>query len=133
MEWQVRANFPEKQPENEVLANVWARQKIEDLMQQSYYQGSPAVEEEVTQMALDYRLMSPYTSFVAVDTEQPPSEPSAPPVRMPVPIPLPEGAVWEGFFGELLPQADRDEAVHFLAHSSRYGRSASPSEASGWS
>ena len=41
---------------NDVLANVWARQKIEDLMQQSFYQGSPAVEEEVTQLALDYRL-----------------------------------------------------------------------------
>ena len=31
-----------------MLAKVWARQKIEDLMQQSFYAGSPEVEEVVT-------------------------------------------------------------------------------------
>ena len=63
-----------------------ARQvQIEDLLQQTYYQGSPAVEEEVTQLALDYRLMSPYTSFVAVDSSQPATaDPPTPPLRMPV-------------------------------------------------
>ncbi len=100
VEWQLRADFPASATAHDVLANVWARQKIEDLMQQSFYQGSPAVEEEVTQLALDYRLMSPYTSFVAVDREQPIQDSVDSPVRMPVPIPLPEGAVWEGFFGD---------------------------------
>ncbi len=99
VEWQVQADFPAQSAEHAVLASVWARHKIEDLMQQSYYQGSPAVEEEVTHLALDYRLMSPYTSFVAVDPQQSQSESLSPPVRMPVPVPLPEGAVWEGFFG----------------------------------
>jgi hypothetical protein len=37
---------------------------------QTYYHGSPAIEEEVTAIALDYRLMSQYTSFVAVDAQQ---------------------------------------------------------------
>ena len=41
-------------------------------MQQTFYQGSPAVEEEVTGLALQYGLMSQYTSFVAVDSEAPP-------------------------------------------------------------
>ncbi len=53
-------------------------------------------------MALDYRLMSQYTSFVAVDARKPKNqtEPAAPPRRMLVPVPLPEGTRWEGFFGE---------------------------------
>ncbi len=71
-------------------------------MQQTYYAGSPAVEEEVTALALDYRLMSQYTSFVAVDEKDADKvlPPALPPRRMLVPVPLPEGAEWEGFFGE---------------------------------
>jgi Ca-activated chloride channel family protein len=99
--WPLKIDLPLKQPAHDVLAKVWARQKIEDLMQQTFYQGSPAVEEMVTGIALDYRLMSQYTSFVAVDDKQAPSaEPARPPRRMLVPVPLPEGTRWEGFFGE---------------------------------
>jgi hypothetical protein len=99
--WPLRVELPLAQKANDVLAKVWARQKIEDLMQQSYYHSSPAVEEMVTGLALDYRLMSQYTSFVAVDDKQPPSaEPAKPPRQMLVPVPLPEGTRWEGFFGE---------------------------------
>lgn len=100
-DWPVTVTLPEKEPANGVLSKVWARQKIEDLMQQSYYQGSPAVEEEVTALALDYRLMSQYTSFVAVDAKDTgkTQAPVAPPRRMLVPVPLPEGTQWEGFFG----------------------------------
>jgi Ca-activated chloride channel family protein len=99
--WPLAVTLPEKQPANDVLAKVWARQKIEDLMQQSYYLGNPAVEEEVTALALDYRLMSQYTSFVAVDEKEKGKhvEPATPPRRMLVPVPLPEGTQWEGFFG----------------------------------
>jgi len=70
VEWPLAVQLPQQQAENEVLAKTWARHKIEDLMQQSFYQGSPAVEEMVTAIALDYRLMSQYTSFVAVDGKE---------------------------------------------------------------
>ncbi|HWB10669.1 MAG TPA: VIT domain-containing protein [Pirellulales bacterium] len=104
--WQLAIKAPQDEPAHDVLAKVWARQKIEDLMQQTYYQGSPAVEEEVTGLALQYRLMSPYTSFVAVDSDSPPAADSPrPPRRMLVPVPLPEGTRWEGFFG---PEGDTD-------------------------
>jgi Ca-activated chloride channel family protein len=100
--WPLAVSLPVKQAEHDTLARVWARQKIEDLMQQSYYQGSPAVEEMVTAIALDYRLMSQYTSFVAVDAKQAGqiADPARPPRRMLVPVPLPDGTRWEGFFGE---------------------------------
>jgi hypothetical protein len=101
--WPLQVKLPEREAANDVLAKVWARKKIEDLMQQSFYMGSPEVEEVVTALALDYKLMSQYTSFVAVDSEKPvePTEPAQPPRRMPVPVPLPEGTRWEGFFGPL--------------------------------
>jgi len=99
--WPVAVSLSAKEPLHDVLAKVWARKKIEDLMQQTYYFGSPAVEEAVTALALDYRLMSQYTSFVAVDTSKQAasSEPAARPRQMLVPVPLPEGTSWEGIFG----------------------------------
>ncbi len=99
--WPLEVTVPKQQPANDVLAKVWARKKIEDLMHQTYYQGSPAVEEMVTALALDYRLMSQYTSFVAVDEKDAGKleTPARPPRRMLVPVPLPEGTRWEGFFG----------------------------------
>ncbi|HUE69960.1 MAG TPA: VWA domain-containing protein, partial [Pirellulaceae bacterium] len=102
VEWPLTVRLPQEQKEHDVLAKVWSRQRIEDLMQQSYYHGSPAVEEMVTAIALDYRLMSQYTSFVAVDESKKAetSEPPRMPRRMLVPVPLPQGTRWEGFFGD---------------------------------
>ncbi|HUT34901.1 MAG TPA: VIT domain-containing protein [Planctomycetota bacterium] len=102
--WTLPVKFVANAPENGVLAQVWARNKIEELMQQTFYAGSPEVEEEVTQLALDYRLMSQYTSFVAVDEAEAGKlvEPARPPRRMLVPIPIPEGTRYEGFFGDQL-------------------------------
>jgi len=101
--WPLRVALPGEQPSHDVLAKVWARKKIESLMHETFYQGSPAVEEEVTAIALDYRLMSQYTSFVAVDAKDAQriakERPAQPPRRMLVPVPLPEGTRWEGFFG----------------------------------
>jgi Ca-activated chloride channel homolog len=99
--WPLKVELPKQETVHDVLAKVWARQKIEDLMQQSYYGGSPAVEEMVTAIALDYKLMSQYTSFVAVDAKNSAAanEPAQRPRQMLVPVPLPEGTRWEGFFG----------------------------------
>ncbi|HUT60333.1 MAG TPA: DUF3160 domain-containing protein [Phycisphaerae bacterium] len=100
--WPLEVTLPEREDRNEVLAKVWARNKIEDLMQQTFYEGSPEVEDAVTAIALEYRLMSQYTSFVAVDEKDLGKlrEPARPPRRMLVPVPIPEGTRFEGFFGE---------------------------------
>jgi hypothetical protein len=99
--WPLEVALPDSERAHDVLAKVWARKKIEDLMQQTFYLGSEPIEEEVTALALDYKLMSQYTSFVAVDPEMPIDVgPAAkPPRRMLVPVPLPAGTRWEGFFG----------------------------------
>ncbi len=108
--WPLEVTLPENEPKHDVLAKVWARQKIEDLMQQDYYQDSPAVKETVTALALDYQLLSQYTSFVAVDEQsESTSDAPRPPRRMLTPVPLPEGTCWEGFFGAPLESAKAGE------------------------
>ncbi len=88
--------------EHDVLPKVWARQKIEDLSEQMFYGDDPQVVEEITNVALDYKLMSQYTSFVAIDTKDMDNltEPPKPPRRMVVAVPIPDGTDYEGFFGE---------------------------------
>lgn len=124
--WPLEVALPAKEPSHDVLAKVWARQKIESLMQADFYTGSPAVEEEVTALALSYRLMSQYTSFVAVDAKQAEHvQPAArPPRRMLVPVPLPEGTRWEGFFGGEAVQIDELTFSRNASSLQAYGLSA---------
>ena len=93
--------LPRTQPKHDVLSKTWARKKIEDISAQMYYADTPEVVEEITQVALTYRLMSQYTSFVAVDESevQLASQQAKPPRRVLVPVPLPAGVDFEGVFG----------------------------------
>jgi Ca-activated chloride channel family protein len=99
--WPLRVNLPETQAmEHDVLAGVWARKKIEDLTFQMGNGEQPKLKEQITQLALDYRIMSKYTSFVAVDEKDaPPPGKYAPPRRVAVPVPLPDGISHDGIFG----------------------------------
>jgi hypothetical protein len=98
----IAVDLPGFAPEHDVLANLWARTKIADLMANDYngiQQGNPKpdVQNAITQLGLDYRLMTQFTSFVAVEelfiTE------GGQPRRVEVPVELPEGVSYEGIFG----------------------------------
>jgi Ca-activated chloride channel family protein len=98
----IDVEFPGFEPVHDVLETLWARTKIADLMSQDYagiQQGTPQpkVREAITQLGLDYRLMTQFTSFVAVEeliiTE------GGQPRRIEVPVELPEGVSYEGVFG----------------------------------
>ena len=67
------------------------------------HEDTPEVIEEITRVALDYRLMSQYTSFVAVDESEMPltRQQATPPRQVIVPVPLPEGVNFAGIFGQL--------------------------------
>jgi Ca-activated chloride channel family protein len=96
-------SLPEREASHDVLASVWARRKIEDLSDQmTVAQGeSASLADDITDLALKHRLMSAYTSFVAIDeTQGPIADEPRPPRRMLVPVPLPEGVSFEGVFGE---------------------------------
>ncbi|BCM90872.1 hypothetical protein IAD21_02734 [Abditibacteriota bacterium] len=99
----VRVDFSKADSKDgEGLPSAWARQKIEDLSntspnEQVSGEGAKDVKEQITQVALDYHLMSPYTSFVAV-------EPTVVNVggkqqTVEVPVEMADGVSYEGIFG----------------------------------
>jgi Ca-activated chloride channel family protein len=101
-ERKIDVTLPEEEAKNEVLASLWARAKVGDLMQQDLAgiqrgQPNPAMKEEILGLGLRYQLLTQFTSFVAVEhlriTE-------GNTVRtVPVPVEMPEGVSYEGVFG----------------------------------
>ena len=89
------------------LSSFWARRKIDDLMSQDWsglQTGTvkPEVQTEITQLGLRYRLMTQFTSFVAVEERVVTT--NGKPQRVEVPVEMPEGMSYEGVFG-----SDQDE------------------------
>ncbi len=98
----ITVDFPGYEPNHDVLASLWARTKIADLMAQDYngiQRGNPkaTVRNAITQLGLDYRLLTQFTSFVAVEeliiTE------GGLPRRVDVPVDMPDGVSYDGVFG----------------------------------
>ncbi len=94
--------FPESQAQHEVLATLWARTRVDDLMSQDFngmQEGNmkPELKETITQLGLEYRLMTQFTSFVAV--EEMIVTDGGKPRRIDVPVEVPEGVNREGVFG----------------------------------
>ena len=88
-------------------------------MDETYYDDAPEVVEEITQIALEHRLMSQFTSFVAVDETDVKSEETVkPPRRISVPVPLPLGVDYHGIFGPDQEGVECDAALDIKAMSS---------------
>lgn len=95
--------FPEIESRHDVLASLWARARIDDLMSQDYagiQNNSPRddIRELITQLGLDFRLMTQFTSFVAV--EEMTITDGGEPRKIEVPVEMPEGVSHKGVFGE---------------------------------
>lgn len=80
------------------IAQLWARSRIKDLMNQLYGNEVKSLVDEVTNTALAYRLLSQYTAFVAVSQEVR-VDPDGTRRSVEVPVELPEGVSYEGIFG----------------------------------
>jgi hypothetical protein len=76
-------------PGNAALAQLWARERIRRLDDYNNLRHNDARVEEVTQLGLDYNLLTQYTSFVAVE-ETPVADVSNPLKTVKQPLPLPE-------------------------------------------
>ena len=102
LKYKLHVTLPDAQPAHDVLSKVWARKKIEDLSAQLYAADAPEIIEEITNIALSHRLMTQYTSFVAVDENdmQPINQEAKAPRQVVVPLPLPEGTDFRGFYGQ---------------------------------
>lgn len=87
----------------DALASVWARQKIAAVMATDWLaqrKGSPLndTQQVITDIGLEYDLVTPYTSFIAVE-EKIVNE-SGVSRTIQVPVELPDGVSYEGIFGD---------------------------------
>jgi Ca-activated chloride channel homolog len=99
---EIPIKLPRSQTEHGALATLWARMRIDDLMGQDYAgiqrgQPHPDVREAITRLGLAYRLMTQFTSFVAVE-EMIVSD-GGRTRRVDVPVEMPQGMSFKGLFG----------------------------------
>jgi Ca-activated chloride channel family protein len=91
---EIPVDFSSSQTQHDVLATLWARTRIDDLMSQDLkgaQQGnmSEELKQSIIQLGLEYRLMTQFTSFVAV--EEMIVTDGGQPRRIDVPVEVPEG------------------------------------------
>ena len=83
----VKANPDDAANQHKGIAPVWARAKIADIDDRATYDSSSDFPGEIKQVALEYGLMSAYTSFVAVDSSKRTAGDHGTSVEVPVPVP----------------------------------------------
>jgi Ca-activated chloride channel homolog len=101
-EQHLEVTLPEKEAANGSLGSLWARARVDHLMAQDLMgvqRGSmkPALQEEIVQVALAHRIMTQFTSFVAV--EETTITEGGKPVTVTVPVEMPDGVSRERIFG----------------------------------
>jgi Ca-activated chloride channel family protein len=75
------------------LPGVWARMKIAELANRSSYDSDPQLGQQIKRTALDYNLMSSFTSFIAVDSTR--RTVGSEGTTVPVVVPVPEGVKYK--------------------------------------
>ncbi len=86
---------------HQAIASIWARNKVKALMQEMVRNRSQALIEQITQLGLNYHLMTQWTSFVAVEHKIVNSSGDNQTIEQAVE--LPEGVSYEGIFGQAVP------------------------------
>ena len=91
---EIPVEFSNAQTQHDVLATLWARTRVDELMSQDFKGAQQGIMREdvkqaITQLGLDYRLMTQFTSFVAV--EEMVVTDGGQPRRIDVPVEVPEG------------------------------------------
>lgn len=94
---EIDVELPAEKTENNVLATLWARKKIADLSRRDLLEKDEAITKAITSLGLEYRLLTSFTSMVAVD--ETPSTDRTPPERVEVPeadvaVPASPGTVY---------------------------------------
>ena len=91
--FQLPVSLPERDEARPEVASVWARARIAELSRDLLRAGGDApaaasdLRERITSIALQHKLMSAYTAFVAVDTTRVTAGGPATPVAVPVEVP----------------------------------------------
>ena len=103
--WQrtIHVVFPTRSKSGSAIPTLWAREKIDDLQLQQWeaqYGGKPTepFTKQIEAVALEYRLLSEFTSFVAVEEKV--VNVGGRQRHLEVPVEMPEGVSYNGIFGE---------------------------------
>jgi Ca-activated chloride channel family protein len=83
---------------NDAFPTLWARQKIADLYDQHAWTSNPFLKRDVRQTALEFNLVSAFTSFVAVDAAERTAGRYG--TTVPVAVPVPEGTKYDTTVGQ---------------------------------
>ena len=102
-ERRVRVELPAEEPKHDVVKTLWARAKVDALLLPrlgAVEQGTldARTKAEVIRLGEAYAIATPYTSFVAVEKSR--VTVGGKPMLVAVPVELPDGTNWNGFFGE---------------------------------
>jgi Ca-activated chloride channel family protein len=98
----LEVDLPAREPESRAIASMWARATVDDLMQRDFRglqtgRFPDSLKAQVVEVALAHRLVTPFTSFVAVDPRV--VNPDGAPATVRVPVEMPQGVTYEGVFG----------------------------------
>jgi Ca-activated chloride channel family protein len=92
-------DLPDRETGNEAIASLWARAKVDALLERDLcglqrcdFDGE--LRKQVETVALAHRLLTPFTSFVAVDDRVVNGRLES--TTVPVPVEMPEGVEYEG-------------------------------------
>ncbi len=104
-EEKLEINLPEREAANSSLGSLWARAKVDDLMDLDLIgvqrgKVKEEIREEIIQVALKHRIMTQFTSFVAV--EETVITAGGKPTTIAVPVEMPDGVSRERIFGDEL-------------------------------
>jgi Ca-activated chloride channel family protein len=123
--WQetIHVSLPPLQPNGGGIESLWAREKIDDLQSQDWIgaqTGSPIqnIKDQIIDVALAHRLMSQYTSFVAV--EQRVVNVGGRQRTVDVPVEMPEGVSYDGIFGEAKDKSALTAGTLYATGSNQY-------------
>ncbi len=98
----IHVDLPALDQDGGAIKTLWAREKIEDLQNQDWLgaqtgNANTEIKHQIESVALEYRLMSQYTSFVAVEPRV--VNMGGKQRTIDVPVEMPEGVSYDGIFG----------------------------------
>ncbi len=92
-EREIKIDLPDAQAANDVLTTLWARTRIEELSSNKLRDANPKktaeYDKQITNLGLEFRLLTNFTSFVAVEDRV--VNQNGKPVTIQVPVEQPEG------------------------------------------
>ncbi|KAF0247706.1 MAG: hypothetical protein FD167_2897, partial [bacterium] len=102
------------------ISSLWARAKAEQLSNKLIETpNNPAIKQEITNLGLKHKLLTQFTSFIALEEKTIIPKEGGKPQTIKVPVPLPDG--WNGVGEEDVMQVDEEELQRGLYRFSAQG------------